>query len=62
MAAPDSLILIAGDPRRRQRLFLILLTKGQGKTLIGPAQASCPFSNQSLKVGKREPCALMGQA
>ena len=45
MAAPDSLILIAGDPGRRQKLFLILLIKGHEKTLIGPAQAGGPFSN-----------------
>ena len=45
MAAPDSLILIAGDPGRRQKLFLILLIKGHEKTLIGPAQAGGPLSN-----------------
>lgn len=52
MAVPGSLILIAGDPGRRQRQLLILLTKVKVKTLIGPAQARYPFENESMKLGR----------
>lgn len=54
MATLDSLILIAGDPGRKHRLFLIFSTEVQVKTLIGPVQAHYPFLKKSLKLRREK--------